>query len=119
MGTIKSDFWLPSFLTGDRKVEGAALLILVAVGWVLFVGLGAYISSQKNRPAIEGVLLSLIFGPLGIIIAALLPTQSPPAAARPRRTAAQLAAEQEERERRQLRAGGIVDDDQAVSFLDD
>lgn len=68
-----------SLLAGDSKMEGAGILVLmVVIGWASCICLGAYISMQKNRPDIEGVLLGMFLGPLGVIIAALLPGQSPP-----------------------------------------
>jgi len=49
--------------------------------WVVFFGfiavvfavLGAYIAAQKNRDQGEGLLLGCLFGPLGVLIEALLP----------------------------------------------
>ncbi len=41
---------------------------------VVFGGLGTYVSIQKNRYGWEGFWLAVLFGPLGAIIAALLPT---------------------------------------------
>jgi hypothetical protein len=38
---------------------------------------GAYVSHVKGRPAIEGALLGFLLGPLGILVAALLPTIEP------------------------------------------
>lgn len=100
-------------------MESPSAVVAAVLVWILFVGLGAYISTQKNRQAIEGVLLALLFGPLGLIVAALLPTKAPAAPPAPRKTAKQLAAEQEERERRALESGEAIDDDRAMSFLDD
>jgi hypothetical protein len=50
-----------------------AVLAAVAA-WVALGLLGWYVSAQKGRPAAEGVLLGLLFGPLGVLVAALLPT---------------------------------------------
>ena len=40
---------------------------------------GIYVSKAKNRPAIEGFMLTLVLGLLGILIAAVLPTKEAPA----------------------------------------
>lgn len=40
--------------------------------------LGRYVSSQKHRSPSEGALLGFALGPLGVIVAALLPTVEPP-----------------------------------------
>lgn len=51
------------------------LALLFAVGWcVSFGGFGAWISVQKRRPGFEGFAAGAIFGPLGCVIVALLPT---------------------------------------------
>jgi hypothetical protein len=39
--------------------------------------LGGYVAEQKRRPWGEGVILGLLFGPLGVIVAGLLPTLEP------------------------------------------
>lgn len=43
--------------------------------WGAFVVLGCYVSVQKGREFGEGFMLSLLFGPFGVLIAALLPTK--------------------------------------------
>lgn len=48
--------------------------IALGVGWIACAGLGCFASAQKGRPAVEGLLLGLFFGPLGAIAALLLPT---------------------------------------------
>jgi hypothetical protein len=50
-----------------------AAVILLA--WSLFAGLGYYVAIQKGRPPAEGLVLGLLFGPLGCLVAALLPGQ--------------------------------------------
>ena len=40
---------------------------------------GIYVSKAKNRPAIEGFVLTLVLNPLGTLIAAVLPTKEAPA----------------------------------------
>lgn len=49
---------------------------IIAVVAVLMGLLGAWVASQKGRPAAEGLLLGAVFGPLGVIIEALLPGNS-------------------------------------------
>jgi hypothetical protein len=44
----------------------------------VFASLGAWISAQKGRSPAEGVILGFAFGPLGALIAAMMPTQSRP-----------------------------------------
>jgi hypothetical protein len=41
----------------------------------VFAALGGWISAQKGRDPIEGAVLGGLFGPLGCLIAALMPTQ--------------------------------------------
>jgi hypothetical protein len=36
--------------------------------------LGGYVSAAKHRPIFEGLLFGFLLGPLGVLIAALLPT---------------------------------------------
>jgi hypothetical protein len=50
------------------------LYIVVALAWFAMAGLGAYIAAQKRRPIEEGVILGLLFGPLGVLVEGLLPT---------------------------------------------
>ncbi len=47
---------------------------------LICVGFGGYIASEKGRKPGEGVLFALFFGPLGLIIAACMPTveKAPP-----------------------------------------
>jgi hypothetical protein len=45
-------------------------------GWIAFVGLGAYVASQKRRSLTEVVILGLLFGPIGAIVEGLLPSVS-------------------------------------------
>ena len=49
------------------------------VFWVILDLVGIYVSKAKNRPAIEGFMLTLLLGLLGILIAAVLPTKEAPA----------------------------------------
>ncbi|MDR3633521.1 MAG: hypothetical protein P4L84_06775 [Isosphaeraceae bacterium] len=42
--------------------------------WVACAALGWYVSAQKGRGAAEGLVLGLLFGPLGVAVALLLPT---------------------------------------------
>ena len=48
---------------------------------VVLGGLSAWIAGEKHRGFGEGLLLGFLFGPLGVLVEALLPTGSPPKAA--------------------------------------
>jgi|GEM_PF-5121152 len=48
-------------------------LIAISVLAVMMAMLGAWIAAQKRRDTSEGVILGLLFGPLGVLIEALLP----------------------------------------------
>lgn len=57
---------------------GDAIVALALMGsWLLFLGLGAYVAGVKGRPVAEGLVLAALFGPLGCLIAALLPGVGP------------------------------------------
>lgn len=107
-------------------MESPFAVVAAVLVWILFVGLGAYISTQKNRQAIEGVLLALLFGPLGLIIAALLPTKPmvppPPQAPMQQRSIRHQPAETSipEEPIRQIPGdwGSKMDDDEAMKYLD-
>ena len=49
-------------------------LFVLILAWVLLGGLAAWIAGQKNRPRMEGFLLGSLFGPLGVLVEALLPS---------------------------------------------
>lgn len=46
----------------------------ILVGWGLMALLGGYVASQKGRSDWEGIGLGLLFGPLGVLVEALLPS---------------------------------------------
>jgi hypothetical protein len=52
------------------------LLIILLMVWAAFGGLGYYVAAQKGRPEAEGLLLGFLFGPLGVLLVALLPSKS-------------------------------------------
>lgn len=59
-------------------------LVGLFIGWCIVGAIcgfvGAYVSNEKGRPTSEGVVFGLLLGPIGILIAAVLPTlivQSP------------------------------------------
>jgi hypothetical protein len=52
------------------------LVLLVIVGLAMG-GIGAYISTQKGREGAEGFFLGFLLGPLGLLIAVLMPVQTP------------------------------------------
>jgi hypothetical protein len=53
-------------------IQNAAVVV-----WVLLGPFGGWIAAQKYRSPVEGLALGWIFGPLGVIVEALLPTLSP------------------------------------------
>ncbi len=59
-------------------MESVAWLIAVVVVWLVMGIFGAWIASQKNRSIREGFWLGLLFGPLGVVVEALLPGGNPP-----------------------------------------
>ncbi len=48
------------------------LLILIPI-WMVMGALGAWVAMAKNRSPIEGLMLGFLFGPFGVLIAALMP----------------------------------------------
>lgn len=56
-------------------------LIGAAVALTVCGALGAYVAAQKGREPVEGLVFGVLLGPLGVIVAGLMPTrdaQSPP-----------------------------------------
>lgn len=51
------------------------ILVIGVIFWGCMIGLGGYVSSEKGRDSTEGVMLALLFGPFGVLIAALLPSK--------------------------------------------
>jgi DNA-directed RNA polymerase subunit RPC12/RpoP len=47
--------------------------LVVVVGLIVCVAVGAAICQEKGRPALQGVLLGLLLGPIGVVICAILP----------------------------------------------
>lgn len=54
------------------------MIWMFAIAWLLNWPLGLYISTVKHRGGAEASLLTLIYGPLGVIVLALLPDMTPP-----------------------------------------
>jgi len=50
------------------------VLTIAILDAVLCACLALYVASQKNRSPAEGFILGILFGPIGVIVAALLPT---------------------------------------------
>jgi hypothetical protein len=63
------------------------ILVILLVVWGVLGFIGAYVADQKGRSGGEGFLLSILLGPIGILIEAVLPTiqkpQSRPSAPAP------------------------------------
>jgi hypothetical protein len=64
----------------------------VVFGWLMLAVLSTWIAGQKNRGEDEGFILGALFGPLGVLVEALLPAHTPPPPPRPP-TKAELEAE--------------------------
>ncbi len=56
--------------------------VLIVI-WIAMGFLAAWIAAQKKRGPAEGFILGFVFGPLGVIVEALLPSQQAPIAGRP------------------------------------
>jgi hypothetical protein len=82
----------------DVDVVGFAWMFGLGLGWLLLCGVGAYVSNAKHRPGAEGFILTLILGPLGVLIAALMPTEEPPKPERRYIADRKRRAEEEEEE---------------------
>jgi hypothetical protein len=54
------------------------IVVGLLVLWFLFAILGTWVAGQKNRNGVEGFALGFLFGPLGVLIEALLPTPEKP-----------------------------------------
>lgn len=100
-------------------MDGAAILALVVLGWALFAVIGGLISAHKNRGALEGAGLSVLFGPLGWLIAALLPSKHLPERSRPQSRSLSMDEKLRVRERRVKSPGERLDDDEALQYLND
>lgn len=60
-------------------MDASSFLVVAVVATLVFGCLGAWISALKGRDWSEGFCLGFLFGPLGCLIAALMPAQSEPA----------------------------------------
>ena len=58
--------------------------------------IGAYVSGVKRRAPVEGFILGLLMGPLGVVVAALLPTIEGPKPSRRPKTFREEVEEEEE-----------------------
>jgi hypothetical protein len=48
-------------------------LVALVAAWLICAGLGSYVAVQKGRGGFEGFFFGLLLGPLGVLIAALMP----------------------------------------------
>jgi hypothetical protein len=72
----------------NTLMDATAFVIALALSALLFACFGAWIAAAKGRSKTEGLILGLLFGPLGCLIEALLPAeerQGRPSSARSRR----------------------------------
>ncbi len=49
-------------------------LSIIAIIWLVMGGLGAFVAMKKGRSPTEGLIMGFLFGPFGVLITALLPT---------------------------------------------
>jgi len=49
------------------------VFVIVGIAALIFAYAGAYVATQKNREPLEGALLGGLLGPIGLLIAAVLP----------------------------------------------
>jgi hypothetical protein len=63
----------------------------VIVYLVIFGSFGAWVAGQKYRESVEGFLLGVLFGPLGVIVEGLLPEFPKPTLATTRPAPAQAS----------------------------
>lgn len=54
-------------------MEGITIFLIVSAWLIVFGAFGGYVSIQVGREPAEGLILGALFGPLGVIVAALLP----------------------------------------------
>jgi hypothetical protein len=66
-------------------------LTILAV-WLALAVLSAWVAGQKHRSEGEGFVLGALFGPLGVLVEALLPAGTPPSPPQPP-TEAELEAQ--------------------------
>lgn len=53
-------------------MDTGSIVFLVVTYWCAFALAGAYCSKVRGRPGPEGFIFGLLFGPLGVLIAAVL-----------------------------------------------
>ena len=54
------------------------LIVAFIIGAIAFGSFGAWVARQKRRSVVEGLILGLLFGPLGVVVEGLLPQGSEP-----------------------------------------
>jgi hypothetical protein len=47
------------------------------LAWVASMALGGWLASRKGRSPEEGLMVGVLLGPIGPLVAALLPAQAP------------------------------------------
>lgn len=53
---------------------GTLVFLLVLFAWAGTAVCAVYVAAQKRRPIVEGFILGLLLGPLGLVVEALLPS---------------------------------------------
>ncbi len=59
-------------------MDVVALLGFLFVAALAFAGFGAWIAGEKGRGRTQGVVIGFLFGPLGVLILAMLPNRPTP-----------------------------------------
>lgn len=59
-----------------KDTQMSNFLVILAPIWLAMAALGAWVSLQKHRNPSEGLILGILFGPFGVLIAALMPIGS-------------------------------------------
>ena len=93
----------------------AILITIAAVQSAVCGALGAYVSTAKNRNAAEGLILGVLLGVIGVLIAALLPTVTD----KPKKRTSQAAWPDEMEGWRDPDGPPPIEESDALKYLDD
>lgn len=54
------------------------IILIGLVGWFVLSTFSAWVASQKGRSVFEGFVVGMMFGPLGVLVEAMLPSKVRP-----------------------------------------